>query len=172
MSEPEYGPGGYLPDRAARRARKIVLREPLGRGWIVASIAAAVLLVALGVAYALTQAGAPGGPYRDAGPIDAVDPRDAETLEVGGERVLVLRGAGGVQVYEAPQGEASWCRQSRRLEASDGRVWTHEGQLRGGDGDSLRPLRAEVRSGRLYVDPTTEQPRPTERPSGEEPACR
>lgn len=172
MSESEYGPGGYLPDRAARRARKIVLREPLGKGWIVASIVAAVALAGLGIAYLLTQAGPPGDPYREAGPIDAVDASGAGTMPLDGQEVLVVRGAGGVQVFEAPGAEVIWCRQSRRIEADDGRVWAHDGQLRGGDGESLRPLRAEVHDGVLYVDPSAAQDQPAARPSDEQPVCR
>ncbi|MTV26636.1 hypothetical protein FTX61_14610 [Nitriliruptoraceae bacterium ZYF776] len=30
---PEFGPSGYLPERASKRARKIVLRAPLGLQW-------------------------------------------------------------------------------------------------------------------------------------------
>ena len=49
--DPEYGPGGYLPSKAAGRARKIVLRAPLGIGWIVASVVLAVVIAVVGIVY-------------------------------------------------------------------------------------------------------------------------
>lgn len=168
---PDYGPQGYLPDRAARRARKIVLREPLGTGWIVAAIVGAVIVAVIGVAYLLTQTGPPGPPFVPAGPMDAFDPRGADTVTVDGREALVVRGGGGVHVFVPPTGDVAWCSESRRLESADGRVWDATGRLRGGDGESLVPLPAEAHDGVLYVDPTSELARPAPRPGGETPTC-
>lgn len=167
----EFGPGGYLPERAANRARKIILREPLGRGWIVASLLAALLVVAGGIAYLLVGTGPPGPPYQEAGALEDVDPRGAATVEVGRTPVLVVRGAGGVRTYEAPPGEVVWCRQSQRLESPDGRVWDLAGRLRGGEGRPLRPLPAEVVDGRLYVDVESPASRPGRSSAQELPHC-
>jgi hypothetical protein len=45
---PDIGPSGYLPPRAAKRARKIMLREPLGLQWAVAAMIAGVLVLVAG----------------------------------------------------------------------------------------------------------------------------
>ena len=61
---PGRDPGGrvaYLPPRAAR-ARKLILRSQLGRGWIVASALFGVVILAAGVLF-LTRAGHPGPPW-------------------------------------------------------------------------------------------------------------
>lgn len=172
MSErPEYGPRGYLPERAARRGRKIILREPLGRGWIVASVLAAVALAAIGVAYWTLQAGPPRAPFVIAGPLDRYDPRGADTVAVDGHEVLVVRGAGGIRTFAAPDAPAVWCRDSRRIEARDGTVWDLSGRRTGGSGPSLRPLRAEVHDGRLYVDPSTQLTVPAPAATDERPHC-
>lgn len=168
---PDYGPQGYLPERAARRARKIVLREPLGTGWIVAAIVGAVIVAIIGVAYLLTQTGPRGEPFVSAGPIESFDPRGADTITLDTRDVLVVRGGGGVHAFVPPSGNVAWCSESRRLESDDGRVWDATGRLRGGDGESLVPLPAEAHDGVLYVDPTTELAQPAARPSGETPAC-
>jgi hypothetical protein len=169
--DPDYGPGGYLPERAAKRARKIVLREPLGKGWIVASLVGAVTLAVIGVVYVLTQTGPPGPPFEDVGAIDGFDPRGATVVDAADRDVLVVRGAGGVQVFEAPGATVVWCRESRRLESADGRVWDASGRLRGGDGESLRPLPAEAHDGVLYVDPHSPAAAATPSASEEVPVC-
>lgn len=177
----EYGPRGYLPDKAARRARKIVLRAPMGLQWPVAAAATAVVVAIVGVVYLVTTSGAPGAPFVPAGALEDVDPRGAAVLELPdpsatgdhAERVgevLVVRGGGGLAAFAAPPGGAEWCDDSRRLEGGS-RVWTAEGRLVGGDGASLRPLSSRVHAGTLYIDPTS--PRPAFPPAvrGETPVC-
>lgn len=169
---PEFGPGGYLPERAAKRARKIVLREQMGLGWPLAAVLAALLLVGVGAAYFLTQTGPPGDPFVDAGRLDQVDPRGAESLRIpSGDEVLVVRGGGGVAVFQDPGVEVTWCRQSRRIESSAGQVWALDGQLVGGGGESLQPLRSAVFDGVVYVDPAPRTPAPDPAPAGERPTC-
>jgi hypothetical protein len=51
----------YLPPRAAK-ARKLILRSQLGRGWIVASAVFGVVILAAGALY-LARAGRPGPPW-------------------------------------------------------------------------------------------------------------
>src|SRR5690606_17036265 len=56
---PDFGPSGYLPPRAARRARKIMLREPLGLQWAVAAVVAGLLVLLAGAGYLLWQSRPP-----------------------------------------------------------------------------------------------------------------
>ncbi|HUG87123.1 MAG TPA: hypothetical protein VMM13_21320, partial [Euzebya sp.] len=49
--QPEFGPGGYLPARAAQRARKIVLREQMGLHWAVAAVVAGLLILAITIPF-------------------------------------------------------------------------------------------------------------------------
>ena len=168
----EYGPRGYLPERAAKRARKIVLREPMGLQWPIAAVIAALLLVAIGAVYLLTQTGPPDTPFVNAGALARVDPRGAEAVALpSGDEVLVVRGGGGVSVFDDPGVAVTWCRQSRRLESARGQVWELDGRLVGGQGQSLELLRSEVFDGVLYVDPNAGVPAPEPRDAGEQPAC-
>ena len=175
----DYGPSGYLPQRAATRARKIVLRAPMGLQWPVAAGVAAVLVLVLGVVYVMTRTGPPADPYVQAGSLSAVDPRGSAVLPVAGEQALVVRGGGGVNAFLAPDArnplltaEAAWCTDSRRIESADGRVWTADGRLVGGAGESLTPLNVSVYDGDLYIDVRTARPAPPASPRGEEPPCR
>jgi hypothetical protein len=147
MSE-EYGPRGYLPERAAKRARKIILREQMGVGWPVAALGAAVLVALTGVAYVLLVARAPGPPFQAVGRLDAVAAGSAGVLD----GVLVVRAGGALRTFVAPDDPVEYCRATRRLEAADGRVWERTGRLVGGDGSSLQPLVSRVHDGVVYVD--------------------
>lgn len=150
----EFGPGGYLPERAARRARKIVLRQPMGLAWPIAAAVVAVAVLALGLTNLLTQAGSPRAPFVAVGQLDATDQRGADVVALADQRILVVRGTGGIRAFSAPEGEVAYCRSSLRLEAQDGRVWTPDGRLVGGDGSSLAPHPVRVHDGVLYIDPS------------------
>ncbi|HWB72263.1 MAG TPA: hypothetical protein VG452_08590 [Egibacteraceae bacterium] len=82
----DAGPPGYLPQRAARRARKIVLRAPLGVGWILAALAAALVVAAAGLAFLLARTGPPGPPF--------VAVAELDDLEHGAAQVLAFDPAG------------------------------------------------------------------------------
>ena len=169
---PEFGPSGYLPPRAAKRARKIMLREPMGLQWAVAAMLAGVLVLVAGGVLLLARQGPPGPPFVDAGPVADIDPAGAAVVTVSERDVLVVRGAGGVTVFADPGRPVAWCAASGRLESPDGAVWEPAGRLVGGDGDSLARLPAEVHTGVLYVDPTAEGQRRAAQPSlGATPAC-
>ncbi|MGI8573886.1 MAG: hypothetical protein ACR2MA_00785 [Egibacteraceae bacterium] len=163
---PEYGPRGYLPDRAARRARKIVLREPMGLHWPVAAALAGLVVVAVGVVWLLLGTGAPGVPFVEAGELARVDPRGSALVDLAGaeRRVLVVRGGGGVAVFEQPAVTAVWCPASGRLEATGGRIWDLEGRLLAGRGVSLQPLRGQVHDSTLYVHSRPTLPGPPSAP--------
>lgn len=163
---PDAGPRGYLPERAAKRARKIVLREQMGLGWPVAAVLAGLLLAGLGLLFLMTRAGPPGAPYRDLGALEDVDPRGAALVGEGAATALVVRAGGGVRVYEPPSAGVAYCAASDALEArSTGQVWDLRGRLIGGDGASLRPLPAQVHAGRLWIDVTHPGPPPAPDPA-------
>jgi hypothetical protein len=160
---PDFGPSGYLPDRAATRARKIVLRAPLGLQWIVASLVAGVVVVVAGVLL-LTGDDAPGDPWVEVGPAEALGtvtrPAELDVLLVGGGRIRAF----------VDDRDLAYCEASRRLESPDGEVWSLTGRGLGG-AESLSEHPTVVRGGTLYVDPTrtTSAPTPSDEPV--EPAC-
>jgi hypothetical protein len=162
---PDFGPSGYLPDRAARRARKIVLRAPLGLQWVIGSLVVGVVLVTAGVLW-LAGDDAPGAPWVEVGPVDLV-------LDAGAHEDLgvLLLGNGRIRAFaDADELGVAYCAESRRLEAPDGRVWTLTGRGLGG-ADSLEEHPTLVRDGVLYLDPsrTTSAPPPSD--DEVEPAC-
>jgi hypothetical protein len=169
---PEFGPRGYLPERAARRARKIVLREQMGIGWPVAAVGAAVLVATVGVAF-LLRSGPPAPPFRAAGSLTGLATAQAQVVGLDGPEgdVLVVRAGGGVRTFAPPPARVTWCDATRRLESSDGQVWTLDGLLVGGGGTSLQPLPSTVYDGELYVDATDPGPVPPPDPRGETPGC-
>lgn len=171
--EPDFGPGGYLPPRAAQRARKIVLRERMGLQWPIAAGVAAVIVALGGVLFLLRGTTPPEEPFVPVIHLTALEPGAAETTGAGGTEILLVRAAGGVQTFVAPAGiEPRFCEVSGRLEA-DGRVWTLEGRLVGGDADtgSLARVPVTVFDGEIYVDPTAPQPAPEPSEAGETPQC-
>lgn len=157
---PDFGPGGYLPERASKRARKIVLRAPLGLQWILAAAVFGVVVLVTGLLW-LSSGGPPGGPYVPAGPVDpAAGPRVVMLDEMD---AWLVTGAGPPLAVAADQvDDLRWCEPSRRLEAADGRVWTTTG--RGLGTPSLETHPVLVHDGIAYVDPTTTRPgtRPAE----------
>jgi hypothetical protein len=169
---PDFGPSGYLPPRAAKRARKIMLREPLGLQWAVAAVIAGLLVLVAGGALVLRMSGPPGAPFVTAGQLSTIDPRGAKVVPTStGTEVLVVRAGGGVTVFASPERSVSWCAASRRLESPDGAVWEPDGRLVGGRGQSLARLPAEVHDGVIYVDPTAEGQRRSPQPRSATPAC-
>jgi len=148
VAAPGFGPRGYLPDRAARRARKIVLRAPLGLQWVAAAVVAGAVLVIAAVLVLNRAASPPGPPWQALGavadlPASAFDPATG---------VLVVHVGGRVRAFEAPEGVA-YCEPSNRLEHPDGRVWALTGRGLAGV-DSLRPVSTLTVSGVAYLDPT------------------
>ena len=145
---PEFGPSGFLPPRAAARARKIVLRAPLGRGWIVASILAGVVVVAAS-GWSLTVAsGPPGPPWIALGAVDDLPPRSRPA----GTDVLLISVGGRVRAFVGAE-DVRWCAASNRLESEDGRVWALTGRgLAGTPSLATRPTL--VHRGTVHLDPT------------------
>lgn len=164
-TSPEFGPSGYLPARAAQRARKIVLRAPLGAQWIVGAVVAGLVVVIAGVWFLVTSSDPPPEPWVGVG----------EVAEVGDaahdpELAALLVGAGGRIRAFAEATDVSYCEASNRLEAPDGRIWSLTGRGLGGTA-SLEEHPTLVQDGVLYVDPTRTHtgPSPSEEPA--EPSC-
>ncbi|MFA9446016.1 hypothetical protein [Egicoccus sp. AB-alg6-2] len=162
--QPDFGPSGYLPERASKRARKIVLRAPLGSQWIVASLLAGLVVVVAGVMFLLRSGDPPAEPWTAVGRVEdlppsaALDHLDAVLVTAGG-RVRVFAGADGV----------AYCPASNRLE--DGRqVWNLTGRGLGG-APSLDEHPTLVHDGTVYVDPTRTSPGPSPTDDAAEPAC-
>lgn len=149
---PDFGPSGYLPERASRRARKIVLRAPLGLQWVWASVAAGLLVLVAGLLFLSRADDAPQPPFEPVAPLEAVG--EAVLDDTG--TVLYVTVAGRPRAFDVAglTPAPSYCPASRLLEAADGRAWTLTG--RGLDGTpSLDEHPTIVSDGVLYVDRST-----------------
>lgn len=194
--QPAFGPPGYLPERAARRARKIVLRAPLGLQWIIAAGVVGIVVLAAGVVF-LTRAGRPPGPpFTRVGPADTLvsgrqdtgvvsDVSDGVTRGTYDPRrqVLYLRAGGRIRAFAIPDRLADaaspaagggrlpvWCPSSRHLEAAGGQVWSPTGRALNG-GRSLVSYPVVVVDGIVYANFTQPPPAPAPTDVGTRPAC-
>lgn len=163
---PEFGPSGYLPERASKRARKIVLRAPLGLQWPIAALLAGLAVVVAGVLFLRGSDSPPPEPWVAVGEVADIGPaQPVDDLDV------LLVGAGGRLRAFADASEVGYCEPSNRLETSDGQVWNLTGRGLGGTA-SLAEHPSLVQDGTAYVDPSRTIPGPS--PSDDEvlPACR
>jgi hypothetical protein len=171
LSGPEFGPGGYLPPKAAKRARKIVLREQMGFGWPLAALAAAVLVGITGLLFLRISNQPPGQPFIAMGPLTQVPVGAAQTLDTAEGSALIVRAGGSLRAFRAEPGDVTWCPESARLESDDA-AWTPDGRLVHGEGqESLVPLRSVAYDGVVYVDLSTSLARPQPGPAGGPPVC-
>ena len=162
---PEFGPSGYLPPRAAQRARKIVLRAPLGLQWVVGSLVVGVVVIGAGLLW-LVGDDAPDEPWVAVGSVTEV----GATAEPDGLDVLLV-GNGRVRAFaDAGERGAAYCPASRRLESPEGGVWSLTGRGLGGT-PSLREHPTRIHDGLLYVDPTATMDAPAPSSEAVEPAC-
>jgi hypothetical protein len=168
-----YGPRGYLPEQAAHRARKIILRERMGLGWPVAAALASLCVAAAGAFFLLRGASPPGEPFTRAGGLEQVPPGGETVIDISRytHGVLVTR-VGGLAAFAAPAADSAYCPASGYLEASSGSVWSLGGRLLAGPGSSLQPVAVRVAEGQLYLS-TEPGPAPPPTSSGPpvEPAC-
>ena len=153
--QPDFGPGGYLPDRASRRARKIVLRAPMGIQWVIGSLVVGVVVVVAG--WLALRDTTPEAPYVEIPADLATGPAGvaAWTAPPGGdEDAIVVRSGARTRVFRWGAEEPPvLCDPSGLLEAADG-VWRLTG--RGVDGTpSLAEHPVVIDDGTLYADPTT-----------------
>jgi hypothetical protein len=162
---PEFGPSGYLPERAAKRARKIVLRAPLGLQWVVASLVAGLVVVVAGVLFLQRSGEPPPAPWVQVGPVDELRPARFDEST----RLLTVTTGGRVRAFAAAA-DVAYCEVSNRLEAPDGRVWSLTGRGFGGV-RSLVEHPTVVHDGRVYVDPTVTVLAPNPTDEEVEPGC-
>jgi len=161
---PGRDPGGrvaYLPPRAAK-ARKLILRSQLGRGWIVAAALFGVVILAAGALF-LARQGRPGPPWAQVASASAL-PAGAVTETAGppgtGGQVVVVDRRGELRAFLAPPGSCPVrAAGSGFARPCAGQRWDAEGspasELRDGQ-EAPPPLRrvpAVVAGGDLYVDP-------------------
>lgn len=145
---PEFGPGGYLPERAAHRARKIILRAPLGVHWIVAALVAGVVVVAASVWVLRGPASELNAPWVALGDVSSF----GDATYVASHEVLVVTAAGRIRVFVDAEAVV-FCAPTRQLEAPDGRVWRLTGRGTGNT-PSLVEAVSQVHRDVLYLDPT------------------
>lgn len=165
---PDFGPSGYLPERASKRARKIVLRAPLGMQWVWAAIVAGAIVLTAGVVF-LTQAGDdPGGSYQRVAPL--TDVTNGEVRTVDGATILLVTEGGRARAFDITgfDDPPVFCADSRRLEAP-GRVWSLTG--RGLGTPSLSEFATLVSREVLYVDASAAAPGPPASDAVEAPVC-
>ena len=175
LSGPEFGPGGYLPPKAAKRARKIVLREQMGFGWPLAAVGASLLVLIAGGAFLYLSTRPPSEPFLPVGPVSEVPAGGlgyGATVEPPAAQALLVRAGGPLRAFWADTAiDAVWCAESGRIETAQA-AWTPDGRLVHGEGESLQPLRSVVHDGVVYVDFFSEPPpRPSPAPSGQPPVC-
>ncbi len=167
--DPEFGPSGYLPQRAAKRARKIVLRAPMGMHWIWGAVAVGVGVLVVGAIWLATKGGPPGPPYVELATVEQVAEGRRLAPDGIGE-VHVSTKAGRIRVFAVDDDlPFTWCEASGRYEGPAG-VWSSTGRGLGGTA-SLPEHPTVIVDGVLYWDPTTRLPGPVEDPAPVEPAC-
>lgn len=162
----EFGPGGYLPDKAASRARKIILRAPLGLQWVVASLLAGAVIVAAAVIFLSGATDPPGDPYVAVGPVEAIeDTRYDEDLDL-----LLVGAVGRIRAFAVDEDVPVFCVESRRLESPEGRIWHPTGRALDG-GEPLTEHPVVVFDGIVHVDPTSTLPAQPGEDADAEPTC-
>jgi hypothetical protein len=159
----DFGPGGYLPERASKRARKIVLRSPMGIQWVIGALVVGVIVIVAGL-LALRD-GTPSAPYE---PVATVTATGGVVTTSDG---LLLLLDGRPRVFAAPNGgEVVLCAASDLLEQPDGGAWRVTG--RGLDGvPSLAEHPSLIHDGKVYADLTTTVPTLASSPANSARGC-
>lgn len=165
-SAPDPGPRGYLPPKAAKRARKIVLRSEMGLGWPLAAVGASALVAVAGGAYLVDRSGPPDPPAVVVAALADVPADEALAATAAGADIVVARTGTRVRAYRAPGVAVRWDASCRALIAEDGGQWSADGEPLS-DAAPLTPLPTTVYGGDVYVDPT----RPAAVPETGRPAC-
>jgi hypothetical protein len=151
----------YLPPRAAK-ARKLILRSQLGRGWIVASVVFGLVILVAGGLY-LARAGRPGPPWVRVAALQAL-PAGAVTEAPGasrsarqalaGEVVVVDRRGGELRAFLAAPGPCPVVAAGAGFaRPCTGERWDADGTAAAGGAPALRRRPASFARGDLYVLP-------------------
>ena len=158
---PGRDPGGrvaYLPPRAAR-ARKLILRSQLGRGWIVAAALFGVVILAAGALF-LARQGRPGPPWVRVAPVSALPAGAVGEAAGPAGQVVVVDRRGGLRAFLTAPGPCPVRGAgSGFARPCAGQRWDRTGapasNLRDGQ-EAPPPLRrvpAVLAGGDLYLDP-------------------
>ena len=156
------GRTAYLPPRAAK-ARKLILRSQLGRGWILASALFGVVILAAGGLY-LARAGRPGPPWvrvaaLEALPAGAVTEVPAAspsaTQALAGQVVVVDRRGEEPRVFLAAPGPCKVVADGAGFaRPCAGQRWDADGTPAAGEATpTLQRRPATFARGDLYVNP-------------------
>ena len=151
----------YLPPRAAK-ARKLILRSQLGRGWIIASVVFGLVILAAGGLY-LAKGGRPGPPWVRVAALEAL-PADAVTQVPGASRsarqalagqvVVVDRRGGELRAFLAAPGPCPVVAAGAGFaRPCTGERWDADGTPAAAAGAPLRRRPAAFARGDLYVLP-------------------
>ena len=155
VEKPDFGPSGYLPERASKRARKIILRAPLGLQWIVGALLAGMVVLIAGAVFLQRSDDPPPEPWTMTASVSELEA--AEVVELpspeGTTEVLIVTAGGRIRAFADPP-LLQYCTTSNLLEAPDGRSWNLTGRGLGGVA-SLPQHPTLVQDGRLYVDPSS-----------------
>ena len=149
---PDFGPSGYLPERASQRARKIILRAPLGIQWVIAAVIAGLVVIVAALVFFRTSSGPPVPPYERVGELAGLP--DLLVTTVGGEEVAILTAGGRPRAFAVSDGPADlrYCPGPNRLVAGTDQVWLPTGRGLGTPSLDEHPVVAH--GGVLYVDAT------------------
>lgn len=152
---PEFGPGGYLPDRASRRARKIVLRAPMGIQWVIGSLVVGLVVAVAG--WIALRDTTPSAPFVQV-PVELLEAPGGVALwspPGAADETLVVTVDNRTRVFAWPGDELpAVCEESGLLEAADGTAWRLTGRGLGGT-PSLAEHPLVVDDGVVHADPTT-----------------
>jgi hypothetical protein len=144
----------YLPPRAAK-ARKLILRSQLGRGWVVASAAFGLVILVAGALF-LARAGRPGAPWVRVAPLAALPAGDVtEAPGPDGQVAVVDRRGGDLRVFLSPPGPCPVVAAGAGFaRPCSGQRWDAEGAPAAGQpAQPLRRRPAMAARGDLYVLP-------------------
>lgn len=166
----DFGPSGYLPRRAADRARKIVLRERMARSWPIAAVLAGLVVLAAGTAF-LLRGGPPEEPFIPVTALSDLAEADATVVAADGRNVLLVRAPGALRAFAPPDQPVRWCDPTDRLESRAGAVWRLDGRRVGGEAPSLTPLPSTVHRGVVYAAPRAPLTAPPPAGRDEQPGC-
>lgn len=150
---PDFGPSGYLPPRASQRARKIILRAPLGIQWVVAAVVAGLVVLVAAAVFFRSSSGPPTPPYEAVGEVAELP--DLMVTTIAGEEVAVLTAGGRPRAFAVSDGpgDLRYCPGPNRLVADGDRLWLPTGRGLAGT-PSLDEHPAVTHDGTLYVDVT------------------
>jgi hypothetical protein len=157
VPEPRPQRVAYLPPKAAK-ARKLILRTQLGRGWIVAAALFGVVILAAGALY-LAMAGRPGPPWVRVAPLEALAAGTVtQTPAPGGRVVVVDRRNDELRAFLVPPGRCPVVADGAGFaRPCAGQHWNADGTPAAGRrvGPQAPPLRqvpVVLDRGDLYVD--------------------